>query len=60
MDNEIHDRINDNIYEGKVLEFRRDSRRTDSLAIGNGTYRFLPRKGINETNPIPPNGGEAA
>lgn len=61
MDNEIHDRINDNVYEGKVLKFRRDKRATDTLAIGRGTYRFVPRTRAPMVPPVPrTDGGDAA
>lgn len=54
------------VYEGKVLEFRRDRRVSPDLAIGirgTGTYAFVPRKRKTRITQIPQSttdGGDAA
>lgn len=54
------------VYEGKVLEFRRDCQVSPDLAIGirgTGTYTFVPRKRKTRVTQIPQSttdGGDAA
>lgn len=62
----MNDQSNAEIYEGKVLEFRRDRRVSEDFAVGIrgvGTYSQLPRKRKTKVSPIPStptDGGDAA
>lgn len=57
---------NAEVYEGKVLQFRKDKRVSEDLAIGIrgvGTYSYLPRKRKTRVTTIPgtpTDGGDAA
>lgn len=62
MNSEKHDEV----YEGKVLQFRKDKRVSEDMAIGIrgvGTYSYLPRNRKTRVTPVPSvptDGGDAA
>lgn len=55
--------IRENVYEGKVLEFRRDQRISEDFATGSaGTYHFHPKR-KTKVSSVPhntPTGDDAA